>query len=284
MTKSMTAFARAGADHIAWEVRSVNQRFLEPSFRMPENLRQLEPELRLLLRDRLQRGKIECALKIDAEVLTGTTPEVNTASLHRLARLIDHVASVSAHLAPVNPLEVLRWPGVLQEDLVDFDELAKRVRDAFVAALDSLVAMREREGTLLAGLILERLDLLEAIVAEVRAQAPQMNERLATRIRDKISEVNVEVDAGRMEQELVYLAQKADVQEELDRLDTHIGEIRATLKSSEPVGRRLDFLMQELNREANTLSSKATAAETSIQAVELKVIIEQMREQVQNIE
>ncbi len=284
MTRSMTAFARAGADHIAWEVRSVNQRFLEPSFKMPENLRQLEPDLRALLRGRLQRGKIECSLKIDSEALPGAEPQVNTASLHRLARLIDHVASVSSNLAPVNPLDVLRWPGVLHEDPLDFEELARRVRDAFSEALDSLVAMREREGSELSRVILERLAHVEEIVAEVRAQAPAINERLAVRIRDKISEVNVEMDAGRMEQELVYLAQKADVQEELDRLDTHIEEIRSTLSSSEPVGRRLDFLMQELNREANTLSSKATAAETSIQAVELKVIIEQMREQVQNIE
>ncbi|MEX2326971.1 MAG: YicC/YloC family endoribonuclease, partial [Pseudomonadales bacterium] len=204
--------------------------------------------------------------------------------LRHISRLVDHVASVSKNVAPVNPLELLRWPGVLTDDSEEFEELLVRIRALFSESLEALVAMREREGAELQRLILERLDSLANIVNQIRAEAPAIMERLSARVRDKIAELDVEMDTGRLEQELVYLAQKSDVYEELDRLDTHIEEVRSTLNTGGTIGRRLDFLMQELNREANTLSSKSSAAEMSIQSVELKVIIEQMREQIQNIE
>jgi uncharacterized protein (TIGR00255 family) len=209
---------------------------------------------------------------------------INEEQLRHISRLVDHVASVSKNVAPINPLEILRWPGVLADDSTEFEELLTRIRDLFHEALESLVAMREREGAELQRLLLGRLDHLASIVNQVRQEAPAIMEKLSVRMRDKIAELKVEPDAGRLEQELVYIAQKSDVYEELDRLDTHIEEVRSTLGTGGPVGRRLDFLMQELNREANTLSAKSSAAEMSIQAVELKVVIEQMREQIQNIE
>jgi uncharacterized protein (TIGR00255 family) len=183
-----------------------------------------------------------------------------------------------------NIIDLVRWPGVLQEQQVDLGELASSVNLGFEEALVSLIDMRAREGAELGRIILEKLTELEAIVAVVRGEVPIIAARQKQKILDRLSELSSGADENRLEQELVYLAQKGDVAEELDRLDTHIEEIRGALASDEPSGRRLDFLMQELNREANTLSSKAVAANTSIQAVELKVIIEQMREQIQNIE
>lgn len=284
MTKSMTAFARVQSDGFAWEIRSVNQRYLDASFKIPEHMRVLEPELRTILREHLHRGKVDCLLRTDLLGHDLDDPQIDSAELHRLMRLVDHIATVSTNLAPMDPLDVLRWPGILKEDSEEFESLLEKVKDQFATALRSLVDMREREGRKLANIVLERLDELCAIIESVRAQAPGITGKLSAKLRERIGELSTEVDQGRLEQELVYLAQKADIQEELDRLDAHVAEIRSALDSDKPVGRRLDFLMQELNREANTLSSKSSAAETSIQAVELKVVIEQMREQVQNIE
>lgn len=269
---------------MAWEIRTVNQRYLDPVFKLPDNLRILEADLRNLLKHKVARGKIDCLFRW--EVPGGEMAEavVNEGQLRHISRLVDHVASVSKNVAPVNPLELLRWPGVLTDDSEEFEELLVRIRALFSETLEALVAMREREGAELQRLILERLDSLANIVNQIRAEAPAIMERLSARVRDKIAELDVEMDTGRLEQELVYLAHKSDVYEELDRLDTHIEEVRSTLNTGGTIGRRLDFLMQELNREANTLSSKSSAAEMSIQSVELKVIIEQMREQIQNIE
>jgi uncharacterized protein (TIGR00255 family) len=280
----MTAFARAQSGNVSWEIRSVNHRYLDPGFKIPDNLRLLEPDLRSCLRARLHRGKVDCVLRLD--VLGGELedPVLDREQLERLTRLVDHVAAVSQDLAPINPLEILRWPGVLKEDTEEFDQLLDRIRKAFGDAVDALVAMREREGTELKRITLERLDTLAGVVATVRQRAPEIAATQARRLKERIVELGADVDAGRLEQELVYMAQKSDIQEELDRLDAHIEEVRNTFAGKGAIGRRLDFLMQELNREANTLSSKSTAAETSIQAVELKVVIEQMREQIQNIE
>jgi uncharacterized protein (TIGR00255 family) len=280
----MTAFARSQADQVTWEIRAVNQRYLDLSFRMPDNFRELEPELRNMLRDKVHRGKVDCALRMDGIAEGMNEPELDESKLEHLIRLVDHVASRNNNLSPVNPLELLKWPGVLVEPQSEMEDLLARVKQAFGGAITSLVSMREREGAELERLITERLDELTTIVSGIRDQAPQIVDNLSTRIREKIAELGTEIDTGRLEQELVYLSQRADVQEELDRLDTHVEEVRTTLAKQGPIGRRLDFLMQELNREANTLSSKSLAADVSIQAVELKVIIEQMREQVQNIE
>ncbi|HKI75198.1 MAG TPA: YicC/YloC family endoribonuclease [Pseudomonadales bacterium] len=284
MTRSMTAFARAETGHVSWEIRSVNQRYLDPGFRIPDNMRVVEPDLRNLLRDSLHRGKVDCVLRIEDRGDDLEDPTIDRAQLERLQRLVDHLASVSPNLAPINPLELLKWPGILQEDGVEFETLLETVKSVFQQAVSALVAMREREGAELERVILERLDVVANIVASVRQQVPGMAERQGERLRERLAELTAEIDTGRLEQELVYLAQKSDIAEELDRLDTHVEEVRSTLKQKGAIGRRLDFLMQELNREANTLSSKSIAAEISIQAVELKVIIEQMREQIQNIE
>jgi len=280
----MTAFARAETGHVSWEIRSVNQRYLDPGFRIPDNMRVVEPDLRNLLRDSLHRGKVDCVLRIEDRGDDLEDPTIDRAQLERLQRLVDHLASVSPNLAPINPLELLKWPGILQEDGVEFETLLETVKSVFQQAVSALVAMREREGAELERVILERLDVVANIVASVRQQVPGMAERQGERLRERLAELTAEIDTGRLEQELVYLAQKSDIAEELDRLDTHVEEVRSTLKQKGAIGRRLDFLMQELNREANTLSSKSIAAEISIQAVELKVIIEQMREQIQNIE
>ncbi|MCB1644568.1 MAG: YicC family protein, partial [Pseudomonadales bacterium] len=191
---------------------------------------------------------------------------------------------IMGKIEPLNPLEVLRFPGIMDEQQTQDDDELKQVSELFQRALDSLVQMRQREGDELARIVEEKLAELQAITGQVREAVPVISQRLKERLSEKLAELQVDVDAGRLEQELVYQAQKSDVTEELDRLATHIEEVRSALADKNSVGRRLDFLMQELNREANTLSSKATLASTTIQAVELKVIIEQMREQIQNIE
>tara|TARA_R110002072_G_scaffold1369_7_gene11384 strand:- start:77142 stop:77984 length:843 start_codon:yes stop_codon:yes gene_type:complete len=280
----MTAFARSESKGIVWEVRSVNQRYLDVNFKIPESFRFLEPTLRDVLRGKLQRGKLDCLLRIEPAEGDSTGLQVNPKGLEQLEAATRKVASVFPEARQPSTLELLQWPGILDQRKQDRDEQGKEVAAVFANAIDALVEMRAREGAELARIILEKLGELAAIVSGVKSEVAVIQARQQQKIRDRINELQVEVDSGRLEQELVYQAQKSDVAEELDRLETHVAEVTATLASSKPSGRRLDFLMQELNREANTLSSKAIAANTTIAAVELKVIIEQMREQVQNIE
>lgn len=284
MTKSMTAFTRLEKESVSWELRSVNHRYLDVTIKMPERLRSLEVGLRTALKKHLKRGKVDCLLKVEAESNTVEALSLNEAQLLKLIEVVKRAESIAGMQNSANIIDLVRWPGVLQEQQVDLGELASSVNLGFEEALVSLIDMRAREGAELGRIILEKLTELEAIVAVVRGEVPIIAARQKQKILDRLSELSSGADENRLEQELVYLAQKGDVAEELDRLDTHIEEIRGALASDEPSGRRLDFLMQELNREANTLSSKAVAANTSIQAVELKVIIEQMREQIQNIE
>jgi len=284
MTKSMTAFTRLEKESVSWELRSVNHRYLDVTIKMPERLRSLEVGLRTALKKHLKRGKVDCLLKVEAESNTVEALSLNEPQLLKLIEVVKRAESIAGMQNSANIIDLVRWPGVLQEQQVDLGELASSVNLGFEEALVSLIDMRAREGAELGRIILEKLTELEAIVAVVRGEVPIIAARQKQKILDRLSELSSGPDENRLEQELVYLAQKGDVAEELDRLDTHIEEIRGALASDEPSGRRLDFLMQELNREANTLSSKAVAANTSIQAVELKVIIEQMREQIQNIE
>jgi len=284
MTKSMTAFTRLEKESVSWELRSVNHRYLDVTIKMPERLRSLEVGLRTALKKHLKRGKVDCLLKVEAESNTVEALSLNEPQLLKLIEVVKRAESIAGMQNSANIVDLVRWPGVLQEQQVDLGELASSVNLGFEEALVSLIDMRAREGAELGRIILEKLTELEAIVAVVRGEVPIIAARQKQKILDRLSELSSGADENRLEQELVYLAQKGDVAEELDRLDTHIEEIRGALASDEPSGRRLDFLMQELNREANTLSSKAVAANTSIQAVELKVIIEQMREQIQNIE
>jgi len=289
MTRSMTAFARQEAEHawgsLIWEIRSVNHRYLEPHLRLPESLRDLEGSLREQLRKKLSRGKVECTLRFHPEAQAQQLT-VNTDFAKELIAAADEVAalSLSGNTQPMNPLDVLRWPGVLQDAQIDMDQVKAEALKLFGTALDDLIAGREREGKELNGLIEQRLAAIAEIVVEVRSKLPEILQAQRDNLRSRLEELKEDLDEGRLEQEMVILAQKADVDEEMDRLNTHVQEVRRVLNQKGPIGRRLDFLMQELNREANTLSSKSIVAETTQCAVELKVLIEQMREQIQNIE
>lgn len=280
----MTAFARAESGGIVWELRSVNQRYLDVNFKIPESLRFLEPALRDILRGKIQRGKVECLLRVDRKIDDPTDLKVNQGAVLKLLKATQDIAAIFPDARQPTTLDLLNWPGVLEQEEQDRDALGLEITTAFSEGVTALAAMREREGAGLEQIIRTKLLELADIVTAVRGEVAVIQDRQQHKIRDRINELKVDVDAGRLEQELVYQAQKSDVAEELDRLNTHVTEVQSTLDSKKPAGRRLDFLMQELNREANTLSSKAIAANTTIAAVELKVIIEQMREQVQNIE
>ncbi|WP_295802558.1 YicC/YloC family endoribonuclease [uncultured Microbulbifer sp.] len=283
--RSMTAFGRAEVNYATgtavWEMRSVNHRYLEPHFRLPEAARALEPKLREILRKTLNRGKVEMTLNLKASSGEVAGIEINQALVDELVKAAKQVAPDSQ---PLNPLEVLKWPGVIAEPETDAEEQANAVLEGFKQALQQVVDNREREGAELAGFIEARIKGIGEQVATVRALLPEILQNQREKLRSRLEELLEEIDKDRIEQEIALLAQKADVDEELDRLDAHITETRRVLKNGGPIGRRLDFLMQEFNREANTLSSKAVVTDTTQAAVELKVLIEQMREQVQNIE
>jgi uncharacterized protein (TIGR00255 family) len=283
MARSMTAFARVEVGGISWEIRSVNQRYLDVTFRMPDAWRVLEIQLKNSLRKKIQRGKLDCSLRINQEQAR-TSLAINRELISSLSMAAREVDSLTGSMGGLDALELLRWPGAILEDSVDSESEQTGITHAFRDAVDSLVEMRSREGDELKNIVLAQLDELAVIVNQVRLDAPVIAEQQRHKLNERLVQIKAEVDEGRLEQELVYLAQKSDIMEELDRLDTHMGEVRNTLNKAGPIGRRLDFLMQELNREANTLSSKATVANTSLQTVDLKVIIEQMREQIQNLE
>ena len=284
MTKSMTAFARSESGHISWEIRSVNHRYLEVGVKVPDAFRSLEIGLRNKLKARLNRGKIDCQLRIGHSQASEASLSIDEKLLEDLTGALATIIPKLETVAPVNPLEVLKWPGILSEPTEDEESIKRTVVELFDTALAQLIEMRSSEGAELRKIILEKLADLRSIVDQAATEAPIISARQRDKMISKLNDLKIDADPGRIEQELVIMAQKSDVAEELDRLNTHIEEVSATLDSKEAVGRRLDFLMQELNREANTLSSKAVATNTTIQAVELKVAIEQMREQIQNIE
>ena len=284
MTKSMTAFARSESGHISWEIRSVNHRYLEVGVKVPDAFRSLETGLRNKLKARLNRGKIDCQLRIGHSQASEASLSIDEKLLEDLTGALATIIPKLETVAPVNPLEVLKWPGLLSEPTEDEESIKRTVVELFDTALTQLIEMRSSEGAELRKIILEKLADLRSIVEQAATEAPIISARQRDKMISKLNDLKIDADPGRIEQELVIMAQKSDVAEELDRLNTHIEEVSATLDSKEAVGRRLDFLMQELNREANTLSSKAVATNTTIQAVELKVAIEQMREQIQNIE
>ncbi len=287
MVHSMTAFARVeratANGTLSWELRSVNHRYLEPHLRLPESFRDLEGGVRDALRQGLSRGKVECTLRYTEET-AGKPLQVDRERAAQLVEAAESVARLIASPAPLNPLEVLAWPGVLVADAADPQALNSAALALFNDALNELKAGRAREGADLAKLLNDRLDNIGEEVTALRELVPQMLAGQRQRILDRTAEMQAELDPHRLEQELVLLAQKSDVAEELDRLVTHVSEVRRVLKAGGAAGRRLDFLMQELNREANTLGSKAFDTRSTQAAVNLKVLIEQMREQVQNIE
>ena len=288
MIKSMTAFARkdrqAAWGSLTCEIRTVNHRYLEPQFRLPEVLRELEIPLRDAVRDELRRGKVDVGMRLQLAENQETGIKVNLALAESVNEAVNQVNRILDNPAHINALDVLRWPGVLDTPEQDMDEVKADARALFQEALQEISAVRQREGERLKPLFDERLDTMEQHVAGVRERMPVLLEKQREQLRQRFRDAQVDVDEDRLTQELVIVAQKSDVAEELDRLDAHVREVRDTLRRKDSVGRRLDFLMQELNREANTLSSKSLDAEVTRAAIELKVLIEQMREQVQNIE
>ena len=286
MTASMTAFARRETHQawgsLSWEIRSVNQRYLEPSFRLPETLRDLEPVLRNKLRQALSRGKLDITLKFyPAE--DNAQLEVNTVLLDQLITAADQIYNRTP-AASLDPLRLLQWPGVMQSKKADEEAVKTTALELFQQTLTDLKAHREREGAELAKLIEERLAQISQHLVSAQNYLPEALEAWRTNLLERAQKLQVELDSARLEQEVVMLAQKQDVMEELDRLTTHTKEVRRALTSQQPIGRRLDFLMQEMNREANTLGSKAISMEMTQVSVDLKVLIEQMRQQIQNIE
>jgi uncharacterized protein (TIGR00255 family) len=285
----MTGFARREAKlpwgTAVWEIRSVNHRYLEPSFRLPEDFREIEPSLRDAMRKSLQRGKVEASLSIQWEQEGDADLGINISRVTQLANAAQQINGLlGAAAAPINALDILKYPGVIQKQELDRETVQTDVLELFDSALEGLIAHRSREGNELEQLILQRLDSVSAHVVKVRARMPEILATQREKLQTKLAALQVDLDPERLEQEIVLLAQKADVDEELDRLDTHVIEVKRSLNQTDSLGRRLDFLMQELNREANTLSSKSIVSDTTQAAVELKVLIEQMREQVQNIE
>ncbi|MET1256681.1 YicC/YloC family endoribonuclease [Aliikangiella maris] len=288
MIRSMTAFARQSVEQSwgvgVWEIRSVNSRFLETNFRLPEAFRYLEFKLREALRKRLQRGKIDCSLKIDTSGMESDKLTVDKSLVQSLLSSYHELEQLSgAEQAP--PLaQLLAWPGVIKSNELDTEKMEQELLAGLDQAIDQLIVMREREGSSLKEIIEQRLSGMLQQVVLVREEMPAIVQWQKEKILTRFEEAKVELEEQRLEQEMVMIAQKIDVDEELDRLDTHIREVGRLINKGGSVGRRLDFLMQELNREANTLGSKSINTKTTAASVELKVLIEQMREQIQNIE
>jgi uncharacterized protein (TIGR00255 family) len=288
MIASMTGFARRETTGpwgvLVCELRSVNHRFLEAGFRLPEEVRSLEPDLRQLVMRELKRGKVDCTLTYRSAAGAERALELDEDALKHLLTRVRQISSELPKHHTVDVMEVLRWPGIIRDTDTGTEELLAAARKLVGEALKDLIAARSREGVRLGELIEQRCTALEGFIGQVHARLPEVHTRTRARLDERLAEIKTNVDQDRLEQELALLLQRLDVHEELDRLTAHIAEIRRIVKANEPAGRRLDFLMQELNREANTLSSKSQDLETTRAAVDMKVVIEQMREQVQNIE
>ena len=288
MTKSMTAFARVqqtlDEGELIWEIRSVNHRYLELFFKMPEDFRASETSFREILQQGLKRGKVECFLRFKANLQQAEAITVNQPQAKSLLDACHEINNLLHQPSEVDPIEVLQWPGVVQESKIDMKPVVQAAEAGLKTALAELLAHREREGERLHEMLVQRCETIQQIVNQTREKLPEIHSRYQQRLRERLDELKIEVNSDRLEQELVHLAQKMDVDEELDRLDSHLKEIKDILNRDEAVGRRLDFLMQEFNREANTLGSKSVDISSTNASVELKVLIEQMREQIQNIE
>lgn len=288
MMRSMTAYAGVESDtaqgRLSVELRSVNHRYLELSLRLPEELRALEPRLRERVAQRVGRGKIDAVVRRRSSEGAPLHLKLNQPLAAELARLAREVGQHAPDLAPGTRLEALAWPGMIVEPDADQAALHEAALAVFERALDEFVEARAREGARLAGFLAERLAGIEAIVVSLRALLPEIRAGLRARLDQRLATLAQPLDPGRIEQELVLALARLDIDEELDRLDAHVAEARRILARAEPAGRRLDFLLQEFNREANTLGSKSVDQRSTQAAVELKVLIEQLREQVQNLE
>lgn len=288
MLHSMTGFARQTAESaagaISWELRTVNHRYLDVHFRLPDVLRPKEQAFKQQIGKVLKRGKVDVALHFQPLAGSDEELQLNTGLVQLIAARAADVAASLPAAAPVDPLAVLSWPGVIVESEIDAEPLFDAATALLAQTLEQLQKMRASEGARIADMIVARCDDIASIAASVRERMPEVLEAARQRQRERIEQLDVAADPARLEVELALLAQKLDVDEEVDRLDSHLVEIRTALQSGGPVGRRLDFLMQELNREANTLGSKSADSTTTRAAVDLKVLVEQMREQIQNIE
>ena len=282
MIKSMTAFARVSSGPINWEIKSVNHRFLDLSFRIPENIKTIEKKLISKLQSNFSRGKFECSLKIDENTYLPKLT-LNKALLRKINELKNEVKTETGIENSGDILSVLRWPDMIEFER-DSQNLQNEAVDSFTNAIEEIKGMREIEGSEISKILKTKLSEIEDLTKQIRKEVPKIQDAMEMKLRSKLEELKIQVDPGRYEQELVFLIQKMDIQEEIDRLEAHTKEVARNIDLSEPVGRKLDFLMQELNREANTISSKSHALFTSSSAVDLKVLIEQMREQIQNIE
>ena len=288
MLHSMTGFARQSVESdigtLTWELRAVNHRYLDVQLKLPEELRPQENELRQLVSRYLSRGKVECSFNFRRALNQSQEMRLDFDLIELIGSRISDMKVKLNDIGHVDPIDLLRWPGVIKPTEIDTGPLLGEASALLETTLQAMADMRASEGERIAGMILSRCDDIDALADSVKARMPDVLEAAAQKQRDRIAKLDIEADPARLETELALIAQKLDVDEEIDRLGSHVTEIRDILKSDEPVGRRLDFLMQELNREANTLGSKSGDTETTKAAVELKVLIEQMREQIQNIE
>ncbi len=288
MLNSMTGFAREAVDSpfgtLTCELRSVNHRYLDVQFRLPEELRPKEIEFRQQIAAAVKRGKVECSLHLRRGLNKNEELTLNQDLVRQISERVAEISELLPETHALDPVDVLRWPGVVQEPEIDTEPLLAATSDLLAATLGALGEMRSSEGGRISQMLESRCAEILDIAAIVKKRMPEVMDAVRTKQRERIDNLNVDADPARLETELALIAQKLDIEEELDRLVSHVIEIRAVLKKDEPVGRRLDFLMQELNREANTLGSKSADTETTRAAVDLKVLIEQMREQIQNVE
>ncbi|WP_018650937.1 YicC/YloC family endoribonuclease [Actinobacillus capsulatus] len=287
MIYSMTAFAHLEIKkewgNAVWEIRSVNQRFLETYFRLPEQFRNLEMTLRERLRASLTRGKVECSLRIELSNNQNSELTLNKEYAEKVISSLQTLRGIAGE-GEINLVDILRYPGVVDAQTQDLDQIGQDLLAGFEQILADFIAMRGREGANLQALIQQRLDTIAEIATKVQAQMPEILQWQKDKLQQRFDELNLQLDPQRLEQEMVLTAQRVDVAEELDRLQLHVKETTNVLKKGGAVGRKLDFMMQELNRESNTLASKSINADVTNSAVELKVLIEQMREQIQNLE
>ena len=288
MLSSMTAFARSQTQGdwggVTWEIKTVNHRYLDIYFRLPDEFRGLEQLFREKIQQYLARGKVDVILKYQPSLSSSAEIKVNDNAVVAIAKATQLISTHFEKSGSVNPLHVLQWPGVMQESELGIEKIQTSLVDSLEMALKELVKVRQREGDAIVKLLLEKLAQMQSYVGIVEKYIPDINTQQREKLLSRIKEIQVEVDNDRLEQELLYYAQRIDVSEELDRLITHINEFKRLIEKGGIVGRRFDFLLQELNREANTLSSKSVDTKQTHAAVELKVLIEQMREQVQNVE
>ncbi len=284
----MTAFARTESvsdlGEISLEMRSVNHRYLEMVFRLPEELRRFEPRYRELISKRFSRGRVDANMRFKPRDLNADGAELNPEAVAKLNAVVDQLTTAMPSLGQLRAVDVLNWPGVIKTPELEMDRLGAQAEEIFLEALDQMADRRAREGGSLNELITGRMDEMRTIVGNLKPVIPEFETHFRERLNERLKSVIEELDSSRLEQEVMLFLQKSDVAEELDRLTLHIDEVDRVLSSNKPVGRRLDFLMQELNREANTLGSKAADPRVTAASVDLKVLIEQSREQVQNIE